>query len=103
MDTSGAAQRYCRKCLLRETSEQEFFEKLYDYVAHLPAEDKVPADVYEARLAICKECDHLLSGMCRRCGCYVEMRAAMKVRACPDIPARWQRYEDKDVDDGMDV
>ncbi|MEE1190836.1 MAG: DUF6171 family protein [Blautia sp.] len=44
---------------------------------------------YEQRLLMCRQCEHLLSGMCRKCGCYVEMRAAMKIRHCPDVPARW--------------
>ena len=81
--------RICKKCLLRETDEAGFFQNLYDYIAHLPKEDKVPEEEYEQRISICKSCDQLLSGMCRICGCYVEMRAAMKVRHCPDLHPKW--------------
>ena len=42
-----------------------------------------PEEEYERRLSICKECEKLLSGMCRMCGCYVEMRAAIALRDCP--------------------
>lgn len=84
-----APQRYCRKCLLREMSEKEYFQNLYTYIANLPEDDKVSEDIYQYRLSICKSCDDLLSGMCRRCGCYVELRAAMKVRGCPHVPAKW--------------
>lgn len=84
-----SSQRFCRKCLLKETSEREYFENLYTYIANLPEEDKVSDEVYESRLAICKSCDDLLSGMCRRCGCYVELRAAIKVRSCPNVPPKW--------------
>ncbi|XCP86906.1 DUF6171 family protein [Roseburia hominis] len=83
-------QRYCRKCLLREMDEAEYFKNMYDYIARLPHEDKVSDEEYERRLSICKGCDYLLQGMCRLCGCYVEMRAVMKVRGCPDIPDRWK-------------
>lgn len=70
-------------------SEQEYFRNMYEYIERLPEEDKVSSEVYEERLGKCKECDHLMNGMCRKCGCYVEMRAVMKVRGCPDVPARW--------------
>lgn len=83
-------QRYCRKCLLREMDQAEYFKNMYDYIARLPEDDKVSDEEYERRLAICKDCDRLLQGMCRLCGCYVEMRAAMKVRSCPDIPDKWK-------------
>ncbi|HIS47256.1 MAG TPA: hypothetical protein IAB46_06810 [Candidatus Scybalocola faecigallinarum] len=82
-------QRYCKKCLLRDMPEGEYFKNLYEYIAGLPQEDKVSDDVYESRLEQCKRCENLLNGMCRLCGCYVEMRAAMKVRSCPRVPALW--------------
>lgn len=62
---------------------------MYDYIANLNPEDKVTDEQYEQRLLMCRQCEHLLSGMCRKCGCYVEMRAAMKIRHCPDVPGRW--------------
>lgn len=71
--------------------EGEYFKNLYDYIQRLPADDKVPEEIYEERLNICKECNNLQNGMCRICGCYVELRAAMKVRDCPGLPARWMQ------------
>ena len=65
-------QRYCKKCLLRDMPEGEYFKNLYEYIAGLPQEDKVSDDVYESRLEQCKRCENLLNGMCRLCGCYVE-------------------------------
>lgn len=82
-------QRYCRKCLLREMDEEAYFENMFAYIRNLPKEDKVSDEVYEARLTHCKNCDDLLNGMCRICGCYVEMRAAMKVRSCPGYDPKW--------------
>lgn len=75
--------RICKKCLLREMDEAGFFQNMYDYIARIPADDKTPEEEYERRLSICKECEKLLSGMCRMCGCYVEMRAAIALRDCP--------------------
>ena len=62
--------RICKKCLLREMDEAGFFQNMYDYIARIPADDKTPEEEYERRLSICKECEKLLSGMCRmwRCG-----------------------------------
>ncbi len=45
--------------------------------------DQVPAEEYERRLALCRECDLLNAGTCGACGCYVELRAAAKVSNCP--------------------
>lgn len=86
---AGSSQRFCRKCLLRETTEESVYENLYHYIENLPLEDRVSDEVYEARLARCRACDDLLSGMCRLCGCYVELRAAMRIRSCPHVPPKW--------------
>lgn len=81
--------RICKKCLLREMPEKALFKNMYDYIDNLAMEDKVDNQLYESRLEKCKECSHLLSGMCCLCGCYVEMRAVMKIRSCPNIPPKW--------------
>lgn len=83
--------RYCKRCLIRETDQAEYYKNMYEYIRLLPEEDKVLSEEYERRLMICKSCDRLFQGMCRLCGCFVEMRAAMKIRGCPDIPDRWRR------------
>ena len=49
----------------------------------LEEEEKASGQLYEERLSVCKQCDYLNAGMCKACGCYVEMRAAMKARICP--------------------
>lgn len=76
--------RYCRKCLTRDMiGQEEYFKNLQEYIANIETELKVTEDLYEERLAVCKDCELLLEGMCRSCGCYVELRAAMKKNACP--------------------
>ena len=43
----------------------------------------------EGRLNICKECDLLINGMCKLCGCFVEIRAAVKKNYCPNKNRYW--------------
>lgn len=71
-------------------SEAEYFKNLYDYIDRLEEDVKAPSDIYEERLAICKTCDNLMNGMCRICGCYVELRALIAVRSCPSVDKKWE-------------
>ena len=82
-------QRFCRKCLLREMGEEEYFENLHEYIQNIDQDLKVEKAEYEQRLALCKECENLMNGMCRICGCYVELRAVMKKNYCPDVEKKW--------------
>lgn len=76
-------RRICRKCLTAEMDEAAYFENLRTYIANLDKDVKVSRIVYEERLALCKSCDLLADGMCRACGCFVELRAVMWKNACP--------------------
>lgn len=75
--------RICRKCLTIDMPQKEYFANLHTYIANLDAELKASRSVYEERLALCKQCDLLADGMCRACGCFVELRAAIRKNACP--------------------
>ena len=76
--------RNCRRCLTREMAEQgENYQTLWDYIRNLDGDIKAPDKLYGERLEICKGCDMLFQGMCRKCGCYVELRAAVKNNGCP--------------------
>lgn len=77
-------RRYCRKCLTRDMAgQEEYFRNLREYIENIEPELKAPEALYEGRLAVCRDCGLLLEGMCRSCGCYVELRAAMEKNACP--------------------
>lgn len=80
-ETQG--KRVCRKCLTRDMDQTAYFENLHTYIDNLDNDLKVSQPLYEQRLAVCKECELLLDGMCRACGCFVELRASMKKNACP--------------------
>jgi len=87
MELSG--NRYCKKCLLKDMPEDAYFKNLYDYIESIDKDIKVSHEEYERRLEACKLCDNLLNGMCRKCGCFVELRAAMKNKNCPDSEKKW--------------
>ena len=89
-------KRFCRKCLIRDFSMDEYFKNLYEYIENIDADLKVDDSIYEERLALCKECDNLAQGMCRICGCYVELRAVMRKNSCPMGTPRWDRVKDKE-------
>lgn len=89
MGMEGKNQRYCRKCLLREMDEEEYFANLYDYMERLDEDLKIDNGEYERRLSICKGCENLFNGMCTICGCYVELRALMKKNSCPNVEKKW--------------
>lgn len=75
-------KRVCKRCLLQE-AHAEYFESLRLYIESIDQDLKVDNDTYENRLNICKDCPHLYDGMCKGCGCYVELRGVMKRNSCP--------------------
>ena len=78
----------CKRCLLREM-QGDVFAEVSDLLAAMPAEEKAADALYEARLALCKACDHLVGGICTKCGCFVELRAARAAMRCPDAARKW--------------
>lgn len=81
-------QHPCKKCLLLEAGENKSFEEVKDYINNLDSALKVSNEIYQRRLSFCRACDYLISGMCRKCGCYVEIRAVLKDKCCPDFNHR---------------
>lgn len=72
----------CKKCLLREMAEADY-GMIEKYKNAIKQEDAAGGECYEERLSICKSCELLNAGTCLACGCYVELRAAMKDSRCP--------------------
>lgn len=91
--------RVCKRCLLREQSGEEYMQKLENYIAGLDEEDRVSQEIYEKRLIICSDCENLMQGMCRLCGCFVELRASLRVRKCPSVPAKWPTARNGESED----
>lgn len=97
MQLENQEARGCRRCLLRDLPQAEYFERLHAYIENLDAELKVDSGVYGQRLGRCRECDELISGMCRICGCYVELRAVMKKNICPKSRPEWLPQEAEEL------
>lgn len=76
--------RFCKKCLTRDMIDKDtYFQTLQELVANVPESESVSDSLYEERLSICTECERLADGMCRACGCYVELRAKIEKNSCP--------------------
>ena len=88
-ENSVGSERFCRKCLLKDMTDGEYYRTIREYIENLPEERKASPDLREKRLAICKECDNLINGMCRLCGCFVEVRAAKKDGFCAKSREIW--------------
>ena len=78
----------CKRCLLREAAQEDTFRDIQGQIEKLSAEEKTDEVCYQQRLETCRTCEHLLSGVCMKCGCYVEFRAAFKKMKCPNVKDR---------------
>jgi hypothetical protein len=87
VDTSS--KRICKKCLLKDFPDADYFTHLYEYINNLDEDIKVNESEYERRLNICIECPDYFQGMCRVCGCFVELRAVLHANECADSKHRW--------------
>lgn len=76
--------RFCKKCLTRDMIDKDtYFQTLQELVANVPESESVSDSLYEERLSVCTGCERLADGMCRACGCYVELRAKIEKNSCP--------------------
>lgn len=83
------AKRFCKRCLLKDSDPETYAQSILSYLASLSPEEKSPDPLYRERLTHCQTCPQLIQGMCRVCGCFVEVRAAKTKQYCPDIQPKW--------------
>ena len=81
----------CKQCLLRDMAESDILRSIAECRSRLETDMRVSDALYERRLAVCRSCERLNAGTCLLCGCYVELRAAMRKLDCPDSPSRWRK------------
>lgn len=81
--------KVCKRCLLNELDDTDYFKSIYEYIDNIPEINKCGNKEYLKRLDICKGCNNLLNGMCKHCGCFVEVRAAKRNQHCPDRNKYW--------------
>ena len=82
-------KKFCRKCLLDEVFEKDEYKNMQEYIRNIDCQIKTEEHEYKRRLGLCTECDNLINGMCKLCGCFVEMRAAVKNNYCPHSEQKW--------------
>jgi hypothetical protein len=73
----------CTRCLLKDYSKEVYEKLIVEGLKALPIEDLTTEDVTAKRLSVCKDCEKINQGTCLACGCYVEIRAALKAGKCP--------------------
>lgn len=86
--TPAEKRRICKKCLLRDLAVQDQ-KNIKRYLDAIKPADRASEEVYEERLAVCRECSKLNEATCQACGCYVELRAAVMHGRCPY--KKWNR------------
>ncbi len=79
----------CKRCLLSEIDTEDVKKTIDQMILAMPEEQKADEETYRFRLSQCKACDSLNSGMCGKCGCYVELRALKKNQRCPHEDKKW--------------
>ncbi len=77
-------KKICLRCLLRDCGRSDTFKSITEHIKKLSDRDKASDEDYRKRVSVCSECEHLSEGVCLRCGCYPEFRAAFKKQKCPD-------------------
>ena len=82
-------KRICKKCLLQDFAPEEYLEHMRIYLAGLDEETRTEESLYRERLSQCEACINLNEGICRICGCFVEYRAAIKIKTCPAVHSKW--------------
>lgn len=80
---------FCYKCLLEELNDATIYEQVQHTLSLIPEREKTDPETYRIRLNVCRDCDKLVSGMCRVCGCFVEVRAVYQKKHCPDLHPGW--------------
>ena len=78
----------CKRCLLRQAAEDDTYRDIQVQVDKIDPGEKAAEALDAKRLDACVNCDHLISGVCMKCGCYVEFRAAFKNMKCPNVKDR---------------
>ena len=74
--------------MLSEIDMADVLNSIKECIEKISQNEKANETLYQNRLRACKECEHLISGTCMKCGCYVELRAAYIKQKCPDSKNR---------------
>lgn len=75
----------CKRCLLLDAGNSITHQDIMAQLDMLEPSERTTQAEYDRRLALCKDCDNLISGVCTKCGCYVEYRAGIATKDCPSV------------------
>lgn len=58
---------------------------------------RVPEEIRRQRQSICESnvCGLFGKGWCELCGCHLQTKQSLAAESCPDTPARWTRWTDR--------
>ena len=78
----------CKKCLLMDIDQEAYSAKIGRILELTEESRKAGESLYKERLQVCRSCEKLAvtgeeTGTCLACGCFVELRAAIKANRCP--------------------
>lgn len=78
----------CKKCLLMDIDKEAYSLKIGRILELTEDNRKAEDSLYRQRLQVCRSCEKLSAtgeeiGTCMACGCFVELRAALKDSRCP--------------------
>lgn len=63
---------------------RQAYQEMKEWLAAQPPEILVTDDLFNRRYHACKTCDSLAAeAICRHCGCFVVMRASIRMKGCP--------------------
>lgn len=79
----------CKRCLLLQVDPDGLYKKVQELISLIPEDSKTSDAEYRRRLKICGQCEELQNGICRKCGCFVELRAATSSHYCPSAYHKW--------------
>lgn len=74
---------------MAQVDPEGLYKKVGELISLIPEDIKTPESEYRRRLDICRSCEGLENGICRECGCFVELRAAAQKNYCPSAEHFW--------------
>ena len=83
----------CRKCFLEEIDPEAYERDIKRLLDLMEPEEKAKEPVVRERLAVCRTCSYLGRATCNACGCFVELRAALRDGRCPY--GKWKNGKEK--------
>lgn len=83
MSVQQKESRHCFRCFLEEIDPEAYRRDIKYILDRMEPAEKTSETEYRRRLEVCRNCSYLSMAVCDACGCYVELRAAIRDGRCP--------------------